>query len=115
MRPTLAQSLAGLWQQNWQIRGSTNFPNNNPSDASVNVFGYRWVANFMVADEEYVLEGQIKGNLITGRWHGATEASYHGVAQLLLSPSLISAKGIWSGFRSNGEIGAGEWVWKKIK
>ena len=111
-RSAEAKILTGRWRQNWEVTGSANFAQQNPSRAYVAVFGQRWVSHFLVGKDIYTLEGTIRDRLITGRWFGPTEHHYHGVAQLAISPKLDKVEGIWTGFRSDGSIATGKWTWQ---
>lgn len=97
----------------WEVTDSNNFAHQNPSDAYVAIFGQRWVARFSVGTDVYNLEGDIRDRFITGRWFGPTTYHYHGVTQLALSPKLDKAQGVWTGFREDGTIGTGKWIWKR--
>jgi hypothetical protein len=107
--------LNGKWKQVWFVKKSEHYPEENPSDADVAVFGSRFRAEFDVKKEgRYKLIARIGENrMITGVWSGPNKHSYHGSCQLMISPDSTSISGRWVGFRANSQVESGRWEWSR--
>lgn len=105
--------LSGRWIQNWEV-SSTNYPLQNPSDASVLHFGDRFRAEFRSKRRQYEAIGNVAGHFISGIWRDKKHPeNYHGTFQLKIQASLDTLSGKWIGYSSVEGVKAGTWEWSR--
>ena len=114
-------SLSGHWIQNWHVQSSRYKPQ-NPSPAEIAQIGDKFYATAIakpVTTKEgrpFIIEGEIEGRYITGRWYDSAKgATYFGAFQLVIDLVPNRMVGQWIGFSDSGKIKSGEWVWERLE
>ena len=116
-------SFDGEWNHTWTIEGSRNFkPRNGPYKLIIYRVGKLFAATTKhrtrVRDgsyDEYEIRmvGVIDTNYITGKWYGARKAKYFGAFQVVIKSGRNDAVGKWVGFKNNGDVGEGDFIWRR--
>jgi len=108
-------SFNGEWELEWSVENSSHYQTKKISRTIVRHIGNRFSAVCHDRAIPFEVQGEIKnGRYITGTW-GQSEATYFGAFQLVAHPSGEKMSGKSVGFRSNGEVLAGNWLLKRIK
>jgi hypothetical protein len=108
------------WEIVWTVE-SDNFPSENRDVVTVYKFLRYIAAEIYSTTTEgqqitYAFVGALYGDIISGQWldNRTDRAGYYGQFQLVVSPTLGRAEGMWIGFSSNRAVKANKLSWRKL-
>lgn len=109
--------ISGKWQQLWEAADSAGFKDahSRQSHPVIKQFGSYCYTEFISAEITYVVFGKIVNEYFVGDWFDQNDPhGYFGTFQLQIVNSN-SMKGKWIGHsKSNHDVKADEWNWKKL-
>jgi hypothetical protein len=110
-----SSSLAGRWQQDWQVDGRPGIKHAEPK-LELTQFGRSLAGKFTYDGRPYRLRARIENNtFISGIWfdHAAGQ-TYHGTFQARIEIDQKIVDGKWLGFsKSLSTFNTGTWKWTR--
>jgi hypothetical protein len=119
--PIKHPTYSGEWVVEWKVQSGT-FPKSNVDRVTL----YKFL-NYISAEIgsptangqtiNYGFVGQLTGTIFTGNWvdSRAPDDGYYGPFQLVMAPTMHSARGKWIGFSRGGLVKSGDLIWTKIQ
>jgi len=109
--------LSGVWNQDWQVDGSTTNIDHSKTSVVLKQLGARVYGTFGFEEREYIFRGRLEsGAYLNGEWYDSQSGpGYSGAFQLRVAANAKSMKGKWVGF-SDGDtklIRTGPWAWRR--
>jgi hypothetical protein len=111
-----ADSLSGMWDQDWQVDGSTESVRHDDTTLTLKHLGKSIVGTFYFQDRTYKIRGRIENNTyISGIWFDECAGQvYHGALHARIEVNQKEISGKWVGFsRTHNRINTGTWRWRR--
>jgi hypothetical protein len=111
-----ADSLSGIWDQNWQVDGIHEAVKHGNTTLTLKHLGKSIVGTFRFQDRTYKIRARIENNqYISGIWFDERAGQvYHGALQARIEVNQREINGKWVGFsRDHTRINTGAWRWMR--